>query len=135
MTIMIPRCGFNRNTHRSIIYGPQQYGGASFQHLAVEQGTLQVAYFIRQWRKRSLVGEILQCAVAWLQTSVGVSYSVFQRPQTALPHLESKWIASMLTFLAKKHNLTIQLDKAHVPSTPQRHNDEYVMDVLMASNH
>ena len=57
----------------------------------------------------------------------------FQRPQTALPLLESKWIASMLIFLAK-HNLTIQLDKAHVP-TPQRHNDEYVMDVLMASNH
>ena len=133
MMILIPRCGFNRNTHRSIIYGPQQLGGATFRNLVVEQGTLQVTYFLRHWRMKSLVGELLQCAVAWLQASVGVSYSVFQRPQTVLPHLESKWLASMLSFLAK-HSLTIQLNDTYVP-TPQRHNDEYIMDVLMASNH
>jgi hypothetical protein len=30
MSIIIPRCGFNRNTKREILYGPMQYGGASF---------------------------------------------------------------------------------------------------------
>jgi hypothetical protein len=82
MMIIVPRCGFNRNTHHSIIYGPQQLGGAEFRHIAVEQGVLKVAYFIRHWRLKSLVGELLKCSVAWLQVSVGVSYLVFQKPQS-----------------------------------------------------
>ena len=49
MSIIIPRCAFNRNTHRSIIYGPSSMGGAHFRHLHVEQGILQTVYFIRQW--------------------------------------------------------------------------------------
>ena len=133
MMIIIPRCGFNRNTHRSIIYGPYQLGGATFRNLAVEQGVLQVAYFLRQWRTNSLVGELLRCSVAWLQASVGTSYSVFRQPQTPLPHLESKWLASLLSFLAL-HGLSIHLDDTYIPP-PQRQHDEYIMDRLMSSNH
>ena len=133
MMIILPRCGFNRNTHRSILYGPQQLGGAAFRHRAVEQGVLQVAYFIRQWCLKSLVGELLKCSVVWLQVSVRVSYSVFQQPQIVLPHLEFKWNASLLSFLAK-HGLSIHLDNTYV-TTPQRQNDGYIMDLLMASNH
>ena len=125
MMIVIPRCGFNRNTHRSIIYGPYQLGGATFRHLAVEQGVLQVAYFLRQWRMNSLVGDLLRCSVAWLQALVGTSYSAFQHPQTPLPHLESKWLASMLS---------IHLDNTYIPPL-QRQHDEYIMDLLMSSNH
>ena len=133
MMIIIPRCGFNRNTHRSIIYGPYQLGGATFRHLAVEQGVLQVAYFLRQWRTVSLVGDLLRCSVAWLQASVGTSYSALKYPQTPIPHLESKWLASMLSFLAN-HGLSIHLDKTYIPP-PQRQKDEYIMDLLMSSNH
>ena len=39
----------------------------------------------------------------------------------------------MLSFLAK-HTLTIQLNNTYVPAL-QRRNDEYIMDILMASNH
>jgi hypothetical protein len=45
MTIIVPRCGYNRHTHRVIIYGPQCLGGAGFRHLAIEQGILQVTTF------------------------------------------------------------------------------------------
>ena len=47
MSIIIPQCGFNRHTHRAIIYGPRSLGGANFRLLHVEQGLLQVTYFIR----------------------------------------------------------------------------------------
>lgn len=33
MSIIVPRCGFNRHTKREILYGPLQFGGASFRHL------------------------------------------------------------------------------------------------------
>ena len=47
LPILVARCGFNRNTHRAILYGPMEYGGASFRHLYVQQGLGQVSEFIR----------------------------------------------------------------------------------------
>jgi hypothetical protein len=50
----VPRCGFNRNTKKAILYGPLALGGASFQSLYVQQGVSQVMMFIRQWRTNSI---------------------------------------------------------------------------------
>ena len=133
MNIIIPRCGFNRNTHRSIIYGPQRLGGAGFRHLAVEQGALQLAYFLRHWRLQSQVGKMLQCTVHWMHLSVGVSYSILENPTVQLPHLESKWIASMRDFMAR-HQLYMQLDNPGIPPL-QREHDQHIMDLLIGSNH
>ena len=133
MSIIIPRCGYNRNTHRAIIYGPHRIGGAGFRHLKVEQGVLHVAYFLRHLRKKSQIGQLFRCAISWLQLSIGVSYSVFASPQIILPHLEAKWLASMRTFLADQ-NLSIQLDDCGIPAI-QRENDSYIMDLILASNH
>lgn len=35
---LLSRCGFNRNTKRSIIYGPWELGGCTFHNLYVEEG-------------------------------------------------------------------------------------------------
>jgi exonuclease III len=133
MSIIIPRCGYNRNTHRSIIYGPQRLGGASFRHLYIEQGILQVTYFLRHWRTQSQIGKLFRCTISWLQLSLGVSYPVLSQPSTPLPHMESKWIASMRSFLAEQ-KLSIQLDEPTVPAM-QREQDSYIMDHILHSNH
>jgi hypothetical protein len=133
MSIIIPRCGYNRNTHRSINYGPQRLGGASFRHLATEQGTLQVTYFLRQWRKRSQVGRLFRCVLSWLRLSVGVSFPVLEQPTQALPHDESKWLSSLRSFLATQ-KLSIHLDEPGIPPL-QRTHDSYLMDHILQSNH
>jgi hypothetical protein len=46
MSIIIPKCGYNRHTKREIIFGPMSYGGASFRHLYMEQGVAQVTTFL-----------------------------------------------------------------------------------------
>ena len=133
MAILLPRCGFNRHTHRAIIYGPRSLGGANFRHLHVEQGTQQVLYFLNLWRLSSTVGRALRCTMAWLQLSVGVSYPVLEHPMRPLPHMESLWVASMRQFLGTTRT-TIQLDNPTVP-TVQREHDTYVMDYILTSNH
>ncbi|KAI2496025.1 hypothetical protein MHU86_18498 [Fragilaria crotonensis] len=96
MTIIVAKCGFNRNTKREIIYGPQAYGGANFRHLYMHQGVGQITTFMRHWRQdQTIPGKLLKCAVAWTQMTAGTSYSIFQRVYEDLPHLESKWLASM----------------------------------------
>ena len=133
MSIIIPRCGYNRHTYRSIIYGPHHIGGAGFRHLYTEQGLLQVAYLLRHIRTPSQIGTLLRCTLSWLQLSLGVSFPVMAQPAVPLPHMEAKWISSMRTFLAEQ-TLSIQLATDSVPA-PQREHDSYIMDWILSCNH
>ena len=49
MSIIVPKCGFNRHTKREILYGPVSLGGANFRSLSVEQGIRQTTYFLKHW--------------------------------------------------------------------------------------
>lgn len=133
MNIIIARCGYNRNTKREIIYGPMAYGGANFRHLYMHQGVGQITLFLRHWRQpHTLPGKLLKCAVAWTQMTAGTSYSIFQRVYEDLPHMESKWLISMRTFMAQI-NASIDLDQTGVPPT-QRQNDAHIMDMILESD-
>ena len=131
MKIMIPRCGFNRNTKREILYGPLELGGANFRHLYAQQGIKQVMLFITHWRQSSIAGKLLRIAVAWFQKQVGVSFSILDRVDVPLPHLESKWIGSLRQFLASIQG-SLHLDD-HLPPILQRFHDFNIMDAVIES--
>ncbi|KAI2495159.1 hypothetical protein MHU86_19344 [Fragilaria crotonensis] len=131
MSIIVPRCGFNRNTKKAILYGPLALGGASFRSLVVQQGVAQVMMFVRQWRTNSIAGKLLRIAVSWFQSQVGVSYSFLEQVHTPLPHLESKWLLSLRVFLASI-NAKLRLDTPYIPKL-QRLHDFCIMDVIQSS--
>ena len=110
MQIIVAKCGYNRHTKKAILYGPMEYGGASFRPLYVQQGVGQVTSFLRQWRQHLGAGGLLCCAVAWTQVTAGTSYSIFQNVHVDLPHLESKWLQSLRTHLATI-DATLALDQ------------------------
>ena len=133
MRIIVARCGFNRNTKREIIYGPMAYGGANFRYLYMHQGVGQITTFIKHWRQPDTIsGKLLRCTMAWTQMTAGTSYSILQRVYEVLPHLESRWLTSMRTFMADI-NATIELDETGVPSV-QRQADKHIMDQILESN-
>ena len=131
MSIIVPRCGFNRNTKKEILYGPLHLGGASFRPLWVQQGIGQVTMFLRHWRKNSQAGQLSRIALAWFQVQAGVSFPILEYPSRPVPQLESKWISSMREFLAKI-KATIVIDD-FIPPAPQRLHDFVIMDVIHAS--
>lgn len=133
MTIIEAKCGFNRNTKREILYGPQAYGGANFRHLYMYQGVGQITTFMRHWRQANTIpGKLLKCAVAWTQMTAGTSFFIFQQVHTELPHLESKWFVSMRNFMAQI-NASFELDNSGVPLI-KRKNDAHIMDAILESN-
>ena len=131
MSIITPGCGFNRNTKKEILYGPLELGGASFRPLWVQQGVGQVTMFIRHWRKDTQAGKLSKIALAWLQAQAGVSFPILAFPSKTIPQLESKWIESMRSFLAKI-NATIIIDERMSP-TLQRLHDFVIMDLVQES--
>ena len=101
MKIIVARCGFNRNTKKEVLYGPQELGGASFRHLAVQQGVGQASLFLRHWRRpQSTTGKLLRVTLSWFQQQAGVLFPILEDVHTRLPQLESKWVASLREFLA-----------------------------------
>jgi exonuclease III len=131
MTIITAKCGFNRHTKSEVLYGPRNLGGADFCHLQVQQGIGQTTYFLRHWRSQSSVGKLLKCTMAWAQLTAGVSYSIMERTEDPLPHLESKWLASIRTFLASI-SASLHLDDPGIPPL-QREHDWYLMDMIIHS--
>jgi exonuclease III len=131
MSIIIPRCGFNRHTKREILYGPLSHGGANFRSLYVEQGIGQLKLFMRHWRLQTTTGKLFRVALSWFQLAVGVSHSILEQPHALLPHLESKWLASLRTFMSI-NDITLQLDDPMIPPL-QRVHDAHIMDIVLQS--
>ncbi|KAI2497032.1 hypothetical protein MHU86_17458 [Fragilaria crotonensis] len=131
MSIIVPRCGFNRNTKKAILFGPLALGGACFRSLSVQRGISQVMTFIRQWRKQSTAGKLLHITVSWFQAQVGVSFSFLDCVHDPFPHLESKWLRSLRSFLATI-NAKLRLDTPYLPEL-QRLHDFCIMDVILSS--
>ena len=130
---IIARCGYNRHTHRAIVFGSTKYGGANFRHLYSIQGAGQLQVFLKYWRTpASQAGRLLRISVAWLQLSVGVSFPVFQNVATPLPHSESLWLMSIRKFLCTI-NGNLQLTPTYVPEKP-REGDSFIMDHILESS-
>jgi exonuclease III len=130
MRELFAHCGFNRNTKRPLLYGPQSLGGAAFRSLYTEQGVGQVLQFLHQLRTNGQASALLKIAIAWAQYAVGTGKSIYSDTMTPLPHFESKWLKSLRQFLGDVDG-SIEMDNPVLPI--QRHHDSYIMDHVLAS--
>ena len=128
---ILAKCGFNRKTSRLVIYGPVRLNGAGFRPFRTKQGLGQVQYFLKHWTSTLQPGKALRIAVSWAQFNTGVGWSIFDNVKTSLPHFESEWLRVLRDFL-KSINARFRLDNPYVPK-PQRINDSYIMDHVLAS--
>ena len=60
MSIIVTKCGYNRNMKREVLYGPHHLGGAEFYELYDQQGIGQVTAFLRHWRSGTTIGILLR---------------------------------------------------------------------------
>ena len=108
------KCGYNRNTHRSILFGPKDLGGGGFTPLIVKQGTEMVKHFIKHWRSpHTTTGKLLRAVLNWTQHQAGVSYSLLTRTDTKIDYIQSEFILTVQNYL-NSIEATIQLDQTFV---------------------
>ena len=123
------RCGFNRNTSRTILFGPSRLNCGGFRPFSTEQGVGQLQFFVKHWSHPLDIGRLLRIAVSWAQINTGVGYPIFQNVVPPLPHFESKWLQSMRNFLRLIQG-ELRLDTPSVPAI-QRVNDSFIMDHVL----
>jgi hypothetical protein len=107
--------------------------GANFYHLWVEQGILQLMWFLKHWRlPQTQLGQLLPIAISWFQVALGTGISFLVDTDTTLPHFESKWLRLLRNFLSHCDG-SLSLDD-HQVSSIQRNNDIYIMDTVLVSD-
>jgi hypothetical protein len=77
MPSIFAKTGYNRNTHRALLYGPTDYAGGGFIQWKWLQGEGQITNFLKNWRTNGQVSQTLRVAVSWYQYETGVSWSLF----------------------------------------------------------
>ena len=117
---------------RAVVFGPSEYGGASFLRLYDHQGIGQVTSFLQNCRNNTVAEQLLRVLEAWCNFSVGMSSLVVTDVYTPLPHLESMWVGSLRDYLASA-GAWFETDDALVAPL-ERVNDDYIMARIVHSH-
>jgi hypothetical protein len=128
----LAKCGYNRNTQRTIVYAPIRFGGCGFISLYLLQGEGQILTFLKHWRTDTDAGNLLRVAISWTQLHIGTSFCFLTDTTSSLPHLPGRWLRSLRDFLSAIDGF-IELDHYFLPPT-QRERDVYLMDMVLQSD-
>ena len=132
LPLIFCKCGYNRNTHRKILFGPSDRGGAGFIPLFVKQGTEMVKHFIKHWRcHNTYTGKLLRAIVSWNQYQAGVSFSLLEDPTVALEYVQGNFLKTIRNYL-KVIGGNIILDNPFV-FQPLRRKDKSLMEIAISS--
>ena len=112
------KCGFNRNTHRSILLGPKSVGGAGFVPSIVRQGTEMTKNFLKHWQDATTItGKSLRAVLNWTQHQSGFSQAILANPSLPMTHVTSDLTTTVQNCLAAINgNITLEPDCTPDPS-------------------
>ena len=117
--------GYNRHFPRAVVYRSPQFGGLNFKHLYIEQGMKHITYFIKYYRQKNSIGQLLRISLRWTRLIAGLSVCPLKRPQTNYHHITDKWFKTTIHFLAEC-NANIETDD--VTNFFSRTEDSCLMD-------
>jgi len=128
---VLPRLHVNRNTARSIIFGPAQYGGLGLPTVYSEQSLGQLIYFVGHVNLGDKTGNLILISLSYLQLLSGSATPILQREYKQYQQwVENSWLTSLWAFLSKvKYKVVVHQE--WLPSKP-RANDISLMDQFMA---
>jgi hypothetical protein len=112
----------NRNTARSIIFGPQRYGGLNLPNLYTSQGISQLTLLIGHIRIGDDTGSLMLIDLSHLQLQVGSSTLFLNLPyHKYVKWTDSGWLPSTWQFL-NRAQLKIFIRKAYILRTQRVHD-------------
>jgi hypothetical protein len=126
----LPKLHVNRNTARSIVFGPLQYGGIALPHLYTIQ-RYQLNLFIGHLRKDDKTGQLIKISMSYIQLLVGSSISFLHLPFPKYTKwIESCWLTAIWQVL---HRVKIKLTAKNqwLPML-QRAQDTMLMDYFIS---
>jgi len=124
---VLPKLHVNRNTNRSIVFGPMSLGSLELPTVYASQRFGRLAYFTGHINLGDKTGKLLQISLSYLQLISGCRSPVLHQPYKYFGlWLEPTWLTSFWAFLSRV-KYTVRVEDQWVPQ-PQRCNDHSLMD-------
>ncbi|KAG7338297.1 hypothetical protein IV203_024018 [Nitzschia inconspicua] len=130
--LFLNRLDIHEKNPRAVVFGPPSLGGANFRPLYDELGSRQVELIFKHLRTPSGFDDHLRIALAWTQRLSGTSYSILEKPDDPLSHLETVFFPSIRAYLTATHSKFELQEKYCTPL--QRVNDTHIMEIVLSSH-
>ena len=132
--LFLPRLGYNRNTAKAIVYGPNIYGGIGMRNLWHEQGLAKLDTLVKHLRvPQSDATKHAHISIAWNQYIAGIGSPILaSASDTPIHYLNTVWIPDLVHFL-QANDIKLELQQNHVIPL-LRENDTHIMDHAIRSN-
>jgi hypothetical protein len=127
---VLPKLHINRNTSRSIIYGPVTLGGLGFPNVYIYQGIDKLHLLLGHLRLNDMVGQLLHIDLTYVQLLSGSGQLFLKQPRDKYSCLESGWLTSIWDFTFKA-NLQFHYSRAWIPNLP-REKDTFLMELFQS---
>ena len=124
---LLPKMGMNRNTPRSVVYGPKSLGGLELMDLRVEQITMQWEATRGHLRRLDRAGHGLYITAHDLQVEVGRSEPFYTLDPSEHDHITKRTRWKYLWESTMNLDLQIRINNFWTPS-PKYTNDSNIMD-------
>jgi hypothetical protein len=92
---LLPKLHVNRHTTRSIIFGPEKYGGLALPNLYITQGVDKLHLFLGHLRLQDRTGNLIHIDQIYLQLLSGCGSFVLNCPANDFKWLEAGWLSSL----------------------------------------
>ncbi|MFN9979842.1 MAG: hypothetical protein ACK53Y_08010, partial [bacterium] len=96
---VLPKLNLNRNTARSIIHGPEEYGGLSLPHITHLQGIERLYLFLGHLRLQDRTAQLLQSDMSFLQLLTGSGSLCMNQPIRDYQWIETGWLTSLWDYV------------------------------------
>jgi hypothetical protein len=129
---LLPKLHVNRNTARSIIYGPESLGGLALPDIYTLQGSDYLQLFLGNLRIQDRTANLIHINLTYLQLLAGVGLFFLNPPFKNFLWIESGWISSLWEFISQV-GIQLVYPLQWLPSLPRR-QDAYLMQTFQSKN-
>jgi hypothetical protein len=129
MSALLPKLHVNRHTARSIIFGPECYGGLSLPNLYITQGTDKLRLFLGHLRTQDRTGKLIHIDMTDVQLLTGSGTLFLNQPECDYKWLESGWLQSLWSFTSR-YSFAFLYPNGWTPTKP-RENDQFIMEAFI----
>jgi hypothetical protein len=136
LAAFLPKIHINRNTTRSIVFGPYALGGLAIPNLYTVQGIDKLHLFLGHIRLQDDTGGLIQIDLSYIQLLTGLSTFFLNANPAQYRWLESGWLTSLWEFI-NKADIQIHYPGQWLPTKPRRNNIflmEYFLTLRLKPN-
>jgi hypothetical protein len=91
---------YNHSIHRSIVFGPQEFGGIGIKHLFMEMMSMKLNAIVSHLRANSTLGQAFCINIDYLQLVIGQAEPMFQS-RKPINYIDQNWLLHLRNYLVE----------------------------------